>query len=176
MNCFRLSQMRHAHCYCRRVTVFLVDSTKGELWAVAKEKDFEGTRLAIGVGIAGTVAQTGRTINVADAYDDERFDRSNDVTRGFRTRSVLCCAVPGFTSSGVSQGGDDAVHQPIAVVQAINKIGPVVTAVLWFPWVRQPMPMHTARVSTRLMRSACCNAGGIFDAQEDNCGGISLSS
>ena len=107
-----------------RVTVFLVDSTKGELWAaVAKEKDFEGTRLAIGVGIAGTVAQTGRAINVADAYGDERFDRSNDVTRGFRTRSVLCCAVPGFASCGVSQGGD-AVHQPIAVVQAINKIGP----------------------------------------------------
>ena len=31
--------------------------------------------------------------------------------------------MPGFASCGVSQGGD-AVHQPIAVVQAINKIGP----------------------------------------------------
>ena len=115
-----------------RVTLFLVDATKGELWAaVSRERDFEGTRIPFGQGIAGNVARTGRLVNVRNAYGDDRFDRSFDKSTGFRTRTVLCTAVPGFASSGdtssdtesdAGASSSDRIRQPIAVIQAINKL------------------------------------------------------
>ena len=34
-------------------------------------------RMAVGVGIAGRVAETGETMNVTDAYTDPRFNKGN---------------------------------------------------------------------------------------------------
>jgi putative methionine-R-sulfoxide reductase with GAF domain len=44
----------------------------------------EGTRinLPIGQGIAGTVAETGETLNIPDAYADARFDTKTDLRTG----------------------------------------------------------------------------------------------
>lgn len=47
-------------------------------------------RLERGEGIAGWVAERGRSINVKDAYRDPRFSPRYDQMYGFRTRSVLC--------------------------------------------------------------------------------------
>jgi len=97
-----------------RVSVYLVDRVKGEIWiCVSKDPGVAGLTLPIGKGIAGTVAETGTTINIRNCYDDDRFDNSCDKKTGFVTRSMLCMAVPGF----------DDVSQPVAVIQAINKIG-----------------------------------------------------
>jgi len=68
-------------------------------------------RVQIGEGIAGTVAQTGKPIRVADAYRDKRFSRDWDTVTGYRTRSIL--AVPMKI-----QGG-----QLIGVLQVLNKAG-----------------------------------------------------
>ena len=43
-------------------------------------------------GIVGEALTQRRTVNVVDAYEHARFDRSVDARTGFRTRSVL--AVP----------------------------------------------------------------------------------
>ena len=40
------------------------------------------------LGVAGASAKERRPINVADAYSDERFERSTE-TDGYRTRSML---------------------------------------------------------------------------------------
>lgn len=76
-----------------RGTLFLLDRLRGELWSkVATSADgpmFE-IRIPSDSGIAGTVASSGETINIADAYEDPRFDRSVDEASGFRTRSILC--------------------------------------------------------------------------------------
>ncbi len=68
-------------------------------------------RVQIGEGIAGTVAQTGKPIRVADAYRDKRFSRDWDTVTGYRTRSIL--AVPMKI-----QGG-----RLIGVLQVLNKAG-----------------------------------------------------
>ena len=43
-------------------------------------------RMAVGVGIAGRVAETGETMNVTDAYTDPRFNKGTstyDVCKDF---------------------------------------------------------------------------------------------
>jgi putative methionine-R-sulfoxide reductase with GAF domain len=97
-----------------RVSVYLVDRIKGEIWiCVSKDKGVAGLTLPIGKGISGQVAKDGKTINLKDCYSDDRFDSTCDRKTGFVTRSMLCMAVPGFD--------DDT--KPVAVIQAINKIG-----------------------------------------------------
>jgi sigma-B regulation protein RsbU (phosphoserine phosphatase) len=77
-----------------RGTLFFVDEAKGELWArIPAEGDVSEIRLPMGKGIAGTVAATGETVIVADAWEDPRFDSSVDRRSGFRTRSILCVPI-----------------------------------------------------------------------------------
>ena len=63
----------------------------------------------IGVGIAGTVAQSGAVCNISDAYNDARFDPSSDRKSGYKTNSILCGPIR------------DADAQVVGVVQMINK-------------------------------------------------------
>jgi GAF domain-containing protein len=65
--------------------------------------------LPLGRGLAGTVAQTGEIVNIADAYEDPRFDRRTDSSSGFRTRTIL--AAPLRTPAG----------EIVGVVELLNK-------------------------------------------------------
>jgi len=58
-----------------------------------------GRRLALGQGIAGWVARTGKSLLVPDVSADPRFSGGVDKASGFVTRSVLC--VPMKTSQGI---------------------------------------------------------------------------
>lgn len=72
----------------------------------------EGTgpiRLAIGQGIAGTVAQRRERLNIKDVYKSPLFDRTVDQRTGFVTRSCLCAPIFNIQ------------RELIAVVQVINK-------------------------------------------------------
>lgn len=93
-----------------RGTVYFVDHSKGVLWAkIASGLDASEIRLPIGQGLAGTVAATGETIVLNDAYADPRFDRSMDDRSGFHTRSVLCVPIK-------NQAG-----RVVGVLQLLNK-------------------------------------------------------
>ena len=74
-----------------RGTLYLIDNATGELWSkVAKGKNMVEIRLPIGKGLAGYVAKTGDTVNIADAYSDPRFNPEIDKRSGYKTRNVLC--------------------------------------------------------------------------------------
>lgn len=92
-----------------RTSLFLLEPD-GSLWTRVAQ-DSTDIRLPPGFGIAGIVARTGRTITIADAYEDPRFSRDVDLKTGFRTRSILC--VPLTTPSGAVVG----------VIEAMNKKG-----------------------------------------------------
>ena len=62
-------------------------------------------------GIAGHVACTGESINIADAYSDPRFSRAVDLRTGYHTTSILCQAVR------------DGSANVVGVIQCINKKG-----------------------------------------------------
>jgi putative nucleotidyltransferase with HDIG domain len=94
-----------------RATIYIVDQDRQEFWSrVATGQGVGEIRFPIGVGIAGTVAKTGETISIPDAYGDPRFNPEPDVRTGFRTRNLLTLAMTGH---------DGAV---IGVFQAVNKM------------------------------------------------------
>ena len=108
---------------CERCTVFLVDKAKAQLYTnaslsygmgpsavVSGDKDKEKLLLfPINRGIAGHVATTGEVVNLADAYDDPRFDRTVDKDTGYRTQSMLCVPVTNHRA------------EVVGVIQVINK-------------------------------------------------------
>lgn len=69
-----------------RISVFFVDQSRGELFSIVS-KDAAFLSVPIGQGIAGHVAKSGRALNVADAYDDPRFDRTCDAQTGYATKT-----------------------------------------------------------------------------------------
>jgi len=103
-----------------RGTLFIVDSEKGELWSkIAQKAEIKEIRLKIGVGIAGYVAKTGETINIKDAYQDDRFDPSTDKKTGYRTKSILCMPIREPVKEENKKG------EIIGVLQILNKIDEV---------------------------------------------------
>lgn len=93
-----------------RSTLFLVDDEKGEIWSkIAQGTQLREIRLPIGKGIAGWVAQSGRALNIRDAYLDPRFNDAIDKQTGYRTRSVLCVPMRG-------KGG-----HLLGLIQTLNK-------------------------------------------------------
>jgi GAF domain-containing protein len=95
-----------------RATIFLIDRDRGEIWSkIALGTGAGEIRQPIGVGIAGTVAATGETINIPDAYDDPRFNPEPDKRTGYRTKTLLTFPMTG-------QHG-----RVIGVFQVVNKLG-----------------------------------------------------
>jgi len=96
-----------------RATLFVIDSDdEGEFLCsryVAGNRTRE-IRVRMGEGIAGWVALTGKSINVKDAYRDERFNPRFDVDSGFTTSSVLC------------QPMRDKEGRTIGVAQVLNRV------------------------------------------------------
>lgn len=99
-----------------RATIYVVDQDRQEFWSrVATGKGVGEIRFPIGVGIAGTVAKTGETISIPDAYADPRFSPESDKRTGFHTRNLLTLAMTGHDG------------QVIGVFQAVNKRAGVFT-------------------------------------------------
>jgi len=93
-----------------RSTLLLYDEKTNELWSrFAEDLEIKEIRLSASEGIAGAVFREGKPINLADAYDDPRFNRSVDKATGYRTKSML--ALPVLGKKG----------QRIGVVQVLNK-------------------------------------------------------
>jgi len=97
---------------CDRSTIFLLDEERNEIWSkVAQGDEIREIRLPLGRGISGWVAENGRSINIKDAYQDDRFNPEVDKTTGYRTHSLLCVPLRG------KQGNI------LGVVQSLNKRG-----------------------------------------------------
>lgn len=93
-----------------RCSIFLHDPNSDELWStVAMGMEGQVIRIPSSIGFAGYCFQTGETVNLEDAYRDERFDKEVDSKTGYRTRSVLC--MPLYTRAGSRLG----------VIQLLNK-------------------------------------------------------
>ncbi|MBQ6516757.1 HD domain-containing protein [bacterium] len=77
-----------------RCTVFLYDKSKNELWSkVALGLGSKEIRFPADKGLAGHVVTTGETINIKDAYEDDRFNKEIDLQTGYRTKSILCMPI-----------------------------------------------------------------------------------
>ncbi|XP_064626928.1 probable 3',5'-cyclic phosphodiesterase pde-5 isoform X4 [Lineus longissimus] len=104
-----------------RASLFLLDPHSQELYARIfdtgniDESEEAGLqcdkeiRFPMDKGIAGHVASTGETLNIPDAYQDERFNRDVDLQTGYTTTTILC--MPILIKGSI-----------IGVVQMVNKL------------------------------------------------------
>lgn len=77
-----------------RCSVFLYDKKNNELWSkVALGMDSEEIRFPANKGLAGHVVKTGETINIKDAYLDDRFNPEIDNQTGYKTKTILCMPI-----------------------------------------------------------------------------------
>ncbi|MCE5280228.1 MAG: GAF domain-containing SpoIIE family protein phosphatase [Planctomycetaceae bacterium] len=91
-----------------RATLFLYDAATDELVSrIAAGLD--EIRIPARAGIAGSTVTSGQTVNVPDAYADDRFNRDVDKQTGFRTRSILSLPLKDYQS------------QLVGVLQVLNK-------------------------------------------------------
>ena len=82
------------HAEADRGTVFLYDRERQEIWSlVGLGLEQQEIRLPATRGIAGWVARNGQTVNLADAYDDPRFEPEVDRRTGYRTHTLLCLPI-----------------------------------------------------------------------------------
>lgn len=93
---------------CDRATIFTLDEATNEIVLCVAE-GAKNIRLPVGQGIAGSVASTGETINIVDAYSDPRFSDASDKATGYRTTTILCMPIKNLEGNIVG------------VLQAINK-------------------------------------------------------
>ena len=91
-----------------RCTLFMLDKSKNELWAMQGEVNI---RISITQGIAGHVASTGEIINIRNAYVDPRFNQDVDKKSGYKTNTILAMPLK------------NQKKEVIGVLQLINKVG-----------------------------------------------------
>lgn len=77
-----------------RCTVFMFDKEKNELWSkVALGMDSQEIRFPADKGLAGYVVRSGESINIEDAYNDDRFNPEVDKETGYKTKNMLCMPI-----------------------------------------------------------------------------------
>jgi len=91
-----------------RSTLFFIDSEKNELHSKIAQ-GVEEIRISIDVGIAGYVARTGKTMNIADAHRNSNHFGQVDKKTGYRTKSLLCMPIQNMHG------------ERIGVIQVLNK-------------------------------------------------------
>jgi adenylate cyclase len=105
-----LVEMTTTELNAERGSLFLNDPDTNELYSrVAQGNIQREIRVLNTSGVAGYVYTSGEALIIADAYADDRFNRSIDEQTGFTTRNILC--VPIRTVKG----------EIIGVAQTLNK-------------------------------------------------------
>ena len=105
-----LVDMTTSELNAERGSLFLNDPDTNELYSrVAQGNIQREIRILNTSGVAGYVYTAGEALIIADAYADDRFNRSIDEQTGFTTRNILC--VPIRTVKG----------EIIGVAQTLNK-------------------------------------------------------
>ena len=126
---------------CDRATLFVVDEEAEQL-VIKVGTDVADIRIPWNAGIAGTVYQTGDTLNIPDAYQEPLFNQNVDKATGYRTTSILCSRVR------------DSDDKTIAVLQAINKKSVNGTDTLPFADTDETLLSHLAEHMGVVLRNA----------------------
>ena len=112
---FTVSRRSRELFNAEKCTMYVVDKEREILWSASTDSGKQ-IMLPMSSGVVGAVATTCKTINITDAYDDPRFNKSNDQETGFKTKCILCAPV---TKHKVE--GESSTKGCVAVIQLINK-------------------------------------------------------
>lgn len=76
-----------------RATLFMLDEANSELWSQVATGTKGIIKIKSDHGIVGACVKSGEMINVPDAHEDDRFDKTVDEKTGFRTKSMLTAPI-----------------------------------------------------------------------------------
>lgn len=97
-----------------RCTLFVADRKQRMLRSVvAQDVPDQELRMPFGKGLAGAAATSGQVLDIADAYEDPRFQPEFDLRSGYTTKDLLC--MPIFNRDGNLMG----------VLQLLNRKRPL---------------------------------------------------
>ncbi|MEX1029891.1 MAG: HD domain-containing phosphohydrolase [Paenibacillaceae bacterium] len=91
-----------------RCTVWLIDEQKNEIYTTVAH-GVPGIRVPLNTGFVGHAIMSGQPIIVEDAYEDPRFNPTNDKKTGYRTKSII--SVPFRNNEGKIIGAYQAVNK-----------------------------------------------------------------
>ena len=95
-----------------RCTIFMYDKEKNELYSkIALGIESKELRFPANKGLAGYVATTGETVNIRNAYEDDRFNKEIDKQTGYKTKTILCMPFRNIN------------HEIVGVFQMLGKKG-----------------------------------------------------
>ncbi|KAI8911140.1 hypothetical protein EDD86DRAFT_189657 [Gorgonomyces haynaldii] len=102
-----------------KASVFIVDKEAGELYSSVFDNGTEKKiTTSIDKGVAGYVARTGETVNLANAYDDPRFNPAVDMMTNYKTVSMMC--VPLYDPSGEVIGVANLINKTNTKIDAFS--------------------------------------------------------
>ncbi len=144
-----------------RCSLFLVDWEQMSLWTrYAEHLEVDHIRIELKMGLVGYSVLTREMLNIANAYEDPRFNPDTDAATGWRTESMLVGPLV------------DAAGKICGAMQLINKIGGVFTrqdektlrAALSGPEAVQGRKDRklAAALIRRLMEQTKCERGSFF--------------
>lgn len=90
------------HVGADRGTIFVMDRDRGEIRSIAADRVVGEISLPIGFGIAGSVAETGETIDTYNPHYDRRFDEKYEPILNYDTKDIFC--MPILSESGAIVG------------------------------------------------------------------------
>lgn len=93
----------------KRCSLWLLDEENEELWTMVAH-GVDELRIPYGTGFVGYAIDSGKSVIIEDAYEDDRFNRDVDKQTGYRTRSILVIPIR------------DSNDEIIGAYQAVNKM------------------------------------------------------
>ena len=107
-----------------RATLWLIDHHNGVLWSKVAE-GIPHIKVPMDKGIVGWVCTNGKTLNIPDAYKDERFNPDVDKMSGYKTSTILCAPILVKMDEKDKDKGDkgDKTTKMVGLIQVINKNG-----------------------------------------------------
>jgi hypothetical protein len=123
-----------------RATLWLIDYHNGVLWSKVAE-GIPHIRVPMDKGIVGWVCKNNQTLNIHNAYKDERFNPAVDKKTGYTTKSILCTPITievqhnhkddssttttrTVEKSSISVSNETTATKMVGIIQVINKNGP----------------------------------------------------
>lgn len=76
-----------------RGTIFVVDKERGEVRSIAADRVVGDISLPIGFGFAGSVAETGETIDTYNPHYDQRFDEKYEPLLNYENKDIFCMPI-----------------------------------------------------------------------------------
>ncbi len=83
------------HVGADRGTLFVVDHARGEVRSIVADRVVGEISLPIGFGIAGSVAETGETVDTYNPLYDQRYDEKYESILKYDTKDIYCTPVTG---------------------------------------------------------------------------------